>query len=77
MDIHLWIFIFYGYQLRNVLAWIYFLGYQCGYQCLYGYLKTNMQKSWISMLISVEFLEIHAWICYGFSDQGRQTLACN
>jgi len=23
-----------------------------------------------------EFLEIHAWICYGFSDQGRERELC-
>jgi len=36
MNIHLWIFIFYGYPLRNVLARISVLGYQCGYPRLYG-----------------------------------------
>jgi len=66
MDIHLWIFIVYGYRLRNVLAWI---------------------LMWISTLVWIiedchpkimnihvdicGFLEIHAWICYGFSDQGN------
>jgi len=29
----------------------------------------DWKKSWISMLISGDFFEIHAWICYGFSDQ--------
>ena len=54
-----WIFIrgylFYGYSLQNVLAWISWLGYQCGYPLLYGQLKTDIQKTWISMLISVDF----------------------
>jgi len=27
MDIHLWIFIVYGYPLQNVLVWISLLGY--------------------------------------------------
>ena len=55
MDIHLWIFIVYGYPLRNVLARISVIRYPCGYPRLYGYLKTGIQKSWVSMLISVDF----------------------
>jgi len=55
MDIHLWIFIVYGYPLRNVLAWISVVGYECEYPRLYGLLKTDIQESWISMLISVDF----------------------
>jgi len=34
-DIHLWIFIVYGYPLWNVLARISVFGYQCGYPRLY------------------------------------------
>jgi len=45
MEIHLWIFIVYGYRLRNVLARISVLGYQCTYPRLYGQLKTVFQKS--------------------------------
>jgi len=54
MDINLWIFIVYGHPLRNVLAWISVLGHLCGYSRLHE-LKTDIQKSWISMLISVDF----------------------
>ena len=61
MDIHLWIV--YGYPLRNVLARISVLGYQSGYPRLYGLLKTDIQNSWISRLISVDF-----WIfMHGFA----------
>ena len=69
MDIHLWIFIDYGYPFRNVFAWI-----------------SVWISMWIFTLVWIiedcypeimdihvdirGFLEIHAWICYGFSDQG-------
>ena len=39
------------------------LGYQCGYSLLYGYLKTDIRKTWITMMISVDF-----WISmYGYA----------
>jgi len=63
MDIYLWIFIVYGYPLQNVLAWISLLGCKCGYPHLYGLLKTDIQKSWISMLISVDFWKsMHGYV---------------
>jgi len=55
MDIHLWIFIVYGYPLRNVLAWISVPGYKYVYPRLYGSMKTDIQKSWLPMMISVDF----------------------
>jgi len=70
MDIHLWIFIVYGYPLRNVLAWISVLRYQCGYPRLYGELKTDIQKSLISMLISVDFWKS----MHGFAMDSRTTV---
>jgi len=55
MDIHSWIFMFDGHPWWNVLAWISLLGYQCGYPHLYGELKTDIQTSWISTWITVDF----------------------
>jgi len=69
IDIHLWIFIVYGYPLRSVFARISVLEYPCGYPRLYGWLKTHPKIMDIHVDIR-GFLEIHAWICYGFSDQG-------
>jgi len=72
MDIHRsmdnWrpISIKHGYPLRNVLARIPVLRYQCGYLRLYGLLKTDIQKSWISMLISDFWKSMH-----GFATDSR------
>jgi len=67
MDIHSRLFIVCGYPFQNFLAWISVLGFQCGYPLLYGYLKTNIKKSWISMLISVDF-----WMSmYGYAMDSR------
>jgi len=57
----------YAYPLQNVLAWISLLGYPCGYPLLYGLLKTDMQKSLISMLISVDFWKS----MYGYAMDSR------
>jgi len=63
MDIHLWIFIVYGYLLRNVLAWIFM------------WISTLVWiiEDWHPKIMDIHvdirgFFEIHAWICYGFSD---------
>ena len=62
-------FIVHGYPLQHVLLWISLLGYQCGYPHLYGLLKIDIQKSCISMLISVDFWK-SMYGYAGLSDQG-------
>jgi len=55
------------YQLQNVFAWISLLEYQCGYPNLHGQLKTDIPKSWISILLSVEFWKS----MYGYAMDSR------
>jgi len=69
MYIYSWIFTVYGYPLQNVLECISLRGYQCEYPQLYGLLSIDIQKSWISMLTSVDFWKS----MYGYAmdtDQG-------
>ena len=55
------------YQLQNVFAGISLLEYQCGYPNLHGQLKTDILKSWISILLSVDFLKS----MYGYAVDSR------
>jgi len=72
MDVHSWIFVFHGHPLYNVLAWIFLLGYQCGYSHLYGGLKTDIQKLWISIWMTVDFRKtLHG---YAMDSRTRATL---
>jgi len=71
VDIHSWIFVFYGYPLQNVFAWISLLGYQCGYPDLV-LVTEDWHPKIMDILVDIRgFLEIHAWVFYGFSEQGR------
>ena len=58
---------FLGHPLENVLTWIFLLGYQRGYPHLYGELKTDIQKPWISIRISVDFRKS----MYGYAMDSR------